>query len=158
MGAARKARGLTQIELAERLGASRGAIQAIESDKPHVRVTQTMRRAAREIGWAEGSIEAVLAGGDPIPVEPEEPTSTSPPAAFAEGLPLRIAQELSEGQVLDTEVLSLGGPGGATVVVVVKRGASTASPEQIRKDLDDWSRVERKLRRIVSDDEETDTK
>jgi hypothetical protein len=43
------------------------------------------------------------------------------------------------------------------MVVVIKRGATDASPDQIREDLEVWTRVQRELRRITSATPDTDS-
>ncbi|MFC5883330.1 helix-turn-helix domain-containing protein, partial [Streptomyces virginiae] len=107
--AARKASGVTQEQLADELGVGRSVVQLIERGKQFSKPSQTQRAFARRVGWADGSIEAVLAGGEPT----VEPAATPPPVpddALTESrLPLRIVDELADdGALLDTTVVPLG--------------------------------------------------
>src|SRR5688572_10212326 len=63
----RDARGakLTQEQAAVELGVSRSVIQNIERGIGFDKPTPTIREYARRLGWAEGSVDRVLAGGDP---------------------------------------------------------------------------------------------
>lgn len=143
--ASRKDKGLTQPEAGALIGVSKGPIQTIDRGVPHSRVTGTMRAYARLLDWTEGSIERVLAGGDPIVhAGPEGPVGVGESAEVAEAtyvardfaLPLRIRKELDDdGELLDTAVITLPGGGRALVIVKSKEGASA---EEIEEDLKAW--------------------
>jgi transcriptional regulator with XRE-family HTH domain len=152
--AAREDLGIEQQELAGRIGVHRNGIGAIEAGRSK-RVTPTIRAYAREVGWSDESVDAVLAGGNPEP-RTEEAAAEASQHAFAKGMPMRIAQELSEGEVLDTEVLDLTAENSdAVMIVVVKRGSlNSTDKDQMRRELREWSRVQRGLRKIVSDEKE----
>jgi DNA-binding XRE family transcriptional regulator len=149
--AARKSAGLTQAALAERIGVTRTTVQAIErgvgADKP----TGTMRSYARFVGWPDGAIEAVLAGGDPLSALAE---NDAPPGRrqVAGDLPLRIVEEIGEGPLLDTTVLDLTPDGSGARMIVVVRGAPDASPDEIRRDLLAWRRAQRHLQDLGDGD------
>ncbi|MEU0181840.1 helix-turn-helix domain-containing protein [Streptomyces sp. NPDC006207] len=160
--AARKAKKLTQGELAELAGVSLATVQAIEGGKTFQRVTPTVRGLARLVGWTDDSPEAVLNGGDPTLADtPDRPAAPPRNEVGQAGggslghLPARIRAELEEGQVLDTGVydLSPGDDSGAQLIVVIK-APSTATPAQIRQYMDEVRRAERKLRRIADDQDE----
>ncbi|OLZ72521.1 hypothetical protein AVW11_03775 [Streptomyces amritsarensis] len=142
--AARKAAGVSQDELASELDASRSAVQQIEAGKEFKKPTATIKAFARRVGWTDSSVEAVLAGGTPTlqtAVDSAAPAA-EPPSPFP-GLPLRIVHELTDdGALLDTAVVPLGGD--ARMVVVIK-GSATASPEQIRRNLEAWRAAEQHL-------------
>lgn len=150
--AARQSLGLEQQQVAERIGVKRGALRNIEVGEIG-RVTPTVREYARIVGWTDRSIDDVLDGGEP------EAAPNIPPAASTdvtpEDLPVRITAALAAaGPVLDTAVINLPGEdgedGGAQMVVVVK-GRSTATPEQIQKALLEWERTEAQIRRSSSE-------
>lgn len=142
--AARKARGTNQIDLGERIGISRSAIQNIERGNVK-KITPSLRAYATEVGWARGSLEAVLDGGEPELVAPPEP---DPPSGDrAADLPLRIVRELGEGDLLDSTVIPLSDEGDGRMVIVV-RGKPEASPEQIKQALLLWEQRERQLRGV----------
>lgn len=149
LAAARKQRGLSQVAMAERIGVKRSAVQAIERGVSK-RVTTTMRQYARTVGWDDGSIDAVLAGGEPTTAE--QPPGSEPAAAPA--LPLRVVEELGEGPLLDTTVLDLPGT-RSRMVLVVMGPPPDASPEEIRRDLRAWRKTEKALRDLdVPDDDD----
>ncbi|MEU1805872.1 helix-turn-helix transcriptional regulator [Streptomyces sp. NPDC019937] len=162
--AAREARGLSQAELGERIGVKRGAMRNIERGL-FSKVTHTVRSYAREVGWDTGSIDAVLAGGDPTPAEtaPEAPderaalniaSGLSIETAHAEELPLRIQAALSDGPLLDSLVINLPGDDDenpdAQMVIVVK-GRPGVGPEQVRRALERWEQMEARIRRLKDD-------
>ena len=73
---------------------------------------------------------------------------------MADGMPVRIAQELSAGQVVDTEVVELSLPGTPFKLVgILKQDAPAADmdPEELAKALQEWSRMQRAMRDIASD-------
>lgn len=154
---AREAADLTQVEAAERIGVSRPTIQSIERGGPFKRITSTMRTYAQLVGWAEGSIEAVLAGGSPVrhqgseSAAGEEPGRLKPLAAAESGVspPTRIRAEPADGEGLDPGVYDLtpegAGEGVQLLVVVNKKGAS---PQGILRYLEEVKRKER-LRDLV---------
>ena len=164
--AAREARGLSQGELGERIGVKRGAMRNIERGN-FAKITHTVRSYAHEVGWDAGSIDAVLAGGDPTLAEaaPEAPDeraalniSSGPglsiEAAHAEELPLRIQAALSDGPLLDSLVMNLPGDDDenpdAQMVIVVK-GRPGVGPEQVRRALEQWEQMEARIRRPKDD-------
>lgn len=157
---AREAKGLTQAALATEVGVGETTIANVERARTR-RKTATLRAIVRVLGWTTDSIEAVLAGDAPRPVEPDfvVPTADGPLAVDVktytgpDGMPLRIAQALTEGATLDTTIVPLGP--GADMVVVVK-GKPTASPEELRAALLAWEKREGHLERLglVADDDE----
>ncbi|MFJ6348596.1 helix-turn-helix domain-containing protein [Streptomyces sp. NPDC092046] len=140
--AARRAPGvdLTQEEIAEELGLGRSVIQLIEAGNEYRKPTPSIRAYASRVGWVDGSIERVLAGGHPVLVGADEESragqaDAADPTADA-GLPVRIVHELKgRGELLDTAVIPLG-DGGSMVVVV--KGKPGASPEEIARNLEAW--------------------
>jgi hypothetical protein len=62
--------GLSQIEVAHRGPLSLDRVQSIEGAKSARYRLGTLLALERALDWAEGSVEAVLAGGDPAPVTP----------------------------------------------------------------------------------------
>lgn len=157
--AAREALGPTQAELGETIGIGRDAVRDIEAGKSK-RLTATIRAYGRAVGWADGSVDEVLRGGDPslvdtVPDSPEPvPSNTNvDDVPYAQGMPARIAFELRDGTILDTDVIDLSAPGSdAKLVLVAKAGASDASPEQQRADLLRWARIQRRVRQIVAEE------
>ncbi|MFI2184556.1 helix-turn-helix domain-containing protein [Streptomyces sioyaensis] len=156
--AAREARGLQQAAVAESIGVKRGTMRNIENGDIS-RVTPTVRAYARTVGWDDGSVDAVLAGGSPTDaLTPHDPEARDAIAAeniavaVAEELPLRIQAALREGPLIDTAVINLpsddDGPEGQMVVIV--KGRNGATPEQLKRALLRWEEAEVKLRRTDS--------
>ena len=157
--AAREARNLPQGTVAEMIGVKRGTMRNIENGEI-ARVTPTVRAYARAVGWTDDSVEAVLAGGEPVkaPIGAETPEARDRAAAenvalpAAEELPLRIQAALREGPLIDTAVINLpsddDGPEGQMVVIV--KGRTGATPEQLKRALLRWEEAELKLRRTDS--------
>lgn len=153
--AAREDLGLGQTEVADRIGVSRNALRNTEVGKIS-RVTPTVREYARIVGWTEGSIDAVLGGGEPTR-EPDTPPDEQMTVVVdtPEDLPLRIKAALaSDGPVLDTAVITLTGmdgeDSGAQMVIVVKGRTEGLTPEQIREALLQWEKAEAQIRRAGS--------
>lgn len=158
LAAARRTRKLKQRELADLAGVSLATVQAIEGGKTFARVTPTIRALARLVGWQEGSAEAVLAGGEPTYM-PAAATGQlelldhgAPEPAerddWAERIPLRIREEVREGQVLDSGTYDLSQKDTDVQILVMIKAPSGATPEQIREYLQVWRRAERELRKI----------
>jgi transcriptional regulator with XRE-family HTH domain len=155
--AAREARGLTQIDLAEKAGVSEGTIQNLESNEPRRRIPPSLAKVEPHLGWAAGSGLAVLEGGEPTLVPVVHEASATLKAArsadkIRDDLPLRIVDELeSDGPLLDSAVIRLPGTGDARMTIVV-RGNRDATPEQIQEALLEWRKTERKLHRLPDGD------
>lgn len=123
--AARDARGLKQRNVADALGVGRGALHNIEHGAVS-QISSTIREYGRLVGWAEGSVEAVLQGGDPKiaqdePAPPgateDQSTDSGPP-----DLSLRVKKALRDGPLLDSRVLRKRTPAGEIVQTIVTRG------------------------------------
>ncbi|MCH0538366.1 helix-turn-helix domain-containing protein [Streptomyces sp. MUM 203J] len=151
----RQALGMTQQQMAARLGVSRQPVYAIEHGGPFKRITSTMRTYAQLVGWEDGSIEAVLAGGQPVrrqrigpaavgePIAAEERAKSRAVAEDGINLPPRIRAESTGGEVLDHGVFDLtpeDAGEGVQLLVVVKKGAS---PQGILRYLGEVKRKER---------------
>lgn len=147
--AAREAKNLTQVALAEKAGVSESTIQNIESGVERKRVPASLHKVERALGWAPGSGERVLEGAAPEHVE----ETAAPPS----DLPLRIVHELQDGPLLDATVLDLAPLGSGARMIVVVKGAPDASPEQIRTDLLAWAKAQRHMQNLPIDDESDET-
>jgi transcriptional regulator with XRE-family HTH domain len=144
--ASRGAQNLTQDDVVTRADISLSTVQAIERGGPFKGITASMRLYAVLLGWAPGSIDAVLQGGEPTELP------AAPGAAPAlRGVPYRIAQALADGTALDTRLKRIG-PGGE--VVIILKGREGATEEEMRAVLREWERQEGHLERLgeVADD------
>ncbi|MFB6776567.1 helix-turn-helix domain-containing protein [Streptomyces sp. NPDC056352] len=152
--AARRAAGLKQSDVAARLGISLSSVQAIERGTVYAKPTPTIRALAAAVGWADGSVERVLGGGEPTLARDEPESSAEPSEATvpvpAGTLPLRIVADLTdEGALLDTAVIRL--PGGGQAVVVVK-GKAGGTPAEIQEALEAWRRTQPQLQGLLDDE------
>lgn len=151
--AARADAGITQEEMAAEIGVSRATIQKLERGEGLKKPTSTLRMFARRVGWSDGSVDIVLAGGDPIPGEPAAGRSEGPAKGISQestGLPLRVVDELEDdGPLLDSIVIPLGEDGRMVVVVKGKPGASA---DEIKRNLEAWRKAQRHLQ-VVDGDE-----
>ncbi|MFL4904889.1 helix-turn-helix domain-containing protein [Streptomyces sp. MMS24-I2-30] len=150
---ARKAAGLTQVEVAERLSVSRTPIQAIERGRqpngsPYTKVTGTMRAYARLVGWTEDSPVRILRGDEPEPAT--QPVQAQPPGQKSD-LPPAIDLELRSGRTLDSTVVHLGPEDDDTRIIVVLKGAKDLSDEELEKLWHQWRRTRRHLQAMPSD-------
>lgn len=154
--AAREARGLRQIDLAERADVSEGTIQNLESPEPRRRIPPSLSKVEPHIGWAADSGLAVLGGGEPTlaPVTHDVSADLTSQGSdkIRRGLPLRIVDELeSDDPLLDATVIQLPGTGDARMTILV-RGKADATPEEIQQALLAWRKTERKLHRLPDGD------
>lgn len=150
----RRAKGWRQEDLAEAAGVARGTIQNLESGRTFSRVPATLRHVVATLGWPVGRVEAILSGREDVPSQGLDEATASYVAAaerLAGALPLRIAQELRSGQVIDTDVIELGPPGSGThMVIVLKRDEDTPLDDAVlRAQLGEWSMIQRAIRAIA---------
>ncbi|MEV0917901.1 helix-turn-helix transcriptional regulator [Streptomyces sp. NPDC049967] len=136
---------LTQDDVQRALDVSRATVQNIERGKVFSRPSASHQAYARLVGWTEDSVEQVLAGGDPVSAVESSQAVVEQSTPVPDGLPLRIAEELTAGQLLDTMVIRLPGGGQA---VVVARGKENGTPEEIQAALEAWRRAQPKLEEI----------
>lgn len=148
--AGRESQNLTQGDVVDRTGLGMSTVQAIERGGPFKGITASMRLYAVLLGWAPGSIEAVLAGGQPT----QMPPATGQPGI--KGLPYRMAKALEDGTALDTRLRFLR-PGGE--VVLILKGREGATDEEKRAILREWERREGHLDRLgeVARDDPSDS-
>lgn len=106
--------------------------------------------------WTAGSCAAVLAGGDPTPLDETppnpadaEPTEAGDPYQLSGRLPASVLDELAAGEVYATDIHDLSQDGGITLITVAVRRpgepGEQISPEQRRRNFRAWSRIQRQL-------------
>lgn len=150
---ARKAAGLTQVEVAERLSVTRTPVQAIERGRqpngtPFSKVTATMRAYARLVGWTEDSPRRILNGQEPEPAKQPVSEQASEPKS---DLPPAIDLELRSGKTLDSAVVHLGPEDDDTRIIVVLKGAADLSEEELERAWQQWRRTRRQLQAMPSE-------
>lgn len=139
--AEREKRGLTQVELADAAGVTESTVQNLEGGRDYRRKPSKL-----EAVW-----EALQAGEDPF-----ESTADSPASKRQAAVPLRVQHELTDGDVVDTDVIDLS-RGGMKMVVVVTRDpdATPADEDAMRADFAEWTRVQRAIRQIADGREDS---
>lgn len=160
---ARRARGWGQEELAEAAGVGRSTVQNLEGvgGYQYKRLPNSCAQIERALRWPAGTMHAVLTGDSPpAPVE-ERPVEQEPPEPqprprpqFAQGMPLRVADELASGDVVETVVMDLSDDSkGVRLVAVLKADdARDVDPDKMREALERWVQAERKLRGLPTND------
>lgn len=144
----REAQGFTQKEVAQHLDASVSSIQVIERGQSFSKPTRTIRKFAELLAWTDGSVDQVLAGGDPNHVHhgSAHMTAAKPPADVDfedQRLPLRIVHELKDdGALLDTSVIKIGAKGRAVIIV---KGEPGVSPDELVEELQAWARTRARM-------------
>lgn len=145
----REERGLTQDALAKAAGVARQTLRSLEAGEDRTRIPPSLKKIEAALGWPSGHAMRVLEGRDEPPTSP---TQTRPPY---EGMPLSVIKELTDGQVLDSEVVDLTKPGSNSRLVVVYMSDSPAAdmdPDQLRAEIEEWTRVQRAMRQIAESD------
>lgn len=160
--AAREARGLRQIDLAELAGVSEGTVQNLEdADRRPSRMPQSLTKIEPHLGWGAGSGRLILQGGEPLPAGetghvPADRDTDRESGKLRDKYSLRIVDELeSDDPLLDSAVIELPGINGARMTVVV-HGSPDATPQEIQDALIAWRKAEQSLRRLPDggDDDE----
>jgi transcriptional regulator with XRE-family HTH domain len=136
---------LTQQQLADAARVTRTTVKNLEgARKPTSRLPSSMGALEQALGWAVGSGEAVLAGGEPTPAAPPQDTHQS-----LTGLPASVLDELGAGEVYATDIHDLSQTDGITIITVAVRRpgepGEQISHEQRRRNFRAWSRVQRQL-------------
>ncbi|WP_282698062.1 helix-turn-helix transcriptional regulator [Streptomyces sp. CC208A] len=143
--AARKARRMTQKDLAAAADIGFSTLQRLEAGQPFTTWPPSVDRVARVFGWTPESPRQILAGGKPTFAD----ASAGTRPARDRSLPARVEQALAEGDLVDSEVLEL--PGGLNIVVVGKSVGPRSPEEQaeLADALREWTRRQRKIRGIA---------
>lgn len=142
----RESRGMTQAELADAAGVAESTIQNLEGARTYTTEPRTLR-----------VVEAALRREAPDGHQPPSPDGTPTPTPRGSGMPLRVQRELTDGEIVDTDVIDLS-VGGMKLIVVVTREAGEAATDenQMRRGLREWSRIQRRLRGIGGGDDGTE--
>jgi DNA-binding XRE family transcriptional regulator len=137
----------TQQALADAAGVTRQSVQSLESGRPRSRMPASVPAIEKALDWEPGTAARTLSGES-------APPQNGATGRLAEGMPVRVAQELSAGQVVDTEVLELSLPGSSFKLVAILKQDSPAAdedPAKLARILKEWSRAQRALREIADD-------
>ena len=141
---------LTQPEAARQLGVGRSTVQNIERGQ-FVRINRTVRQYAELLGWPEGAVERVAAGGSVDEVAQEEATTSDTPK-----LPPAVEYELLANETLDSTVISLGPDDDDGQVIVVLQGRKGATPDEVARIAARYRKARRYLQGLASDPDDAD--
>ncbi|WP_193317998.1 MULTISPECIES: helix-turn-helix domain-containing protein [Streptomyces] len=123
-------RGLEQQAVARKLGAGRSTIRNIENG--HISTqTPTLVRYAALLGWPDGAIDRVLAGGEPEPSGSAEQQLAAP-----SDLSARIQRAISDGVLVDDQVVTVPIGDGEFTATIVVRGERPPTDDELRQ----WGR------------------
>ncbi|GGP00198.1 helix-turn-helix domain-containing protein [Wenjunlia tyrosinilytica] len=132
---ARKRLDWSQSTVAKQIRVSVAVVSDVENGAERQRVTRTMRDYAELVGWPAGSVESVIAGGEPL--EPQTPPRPGPEQAAAiddlgmrHQLPWGVADEIENGHVLGAQTRRLPSGGLFIAVVVAPPDATTEARRQ----------------------------
>ncbi|MET9304946.1 helix-turn-helix transcriptional regulator [Streptomyces cellulosae] len=142
---------LTQPEAARQLGVGRSTVQNIERGQ-FVRINRTVRQYAELLGWPEGAVERVAAGGSVDEVAQERETAN----ADTPTLPPAVQYELQTNETLDSTVISLGPDEDDGQVIVVLQGRKGATPDEVARIAARYRRARRYLQGLASDPDDAD--
>ncbi|MFE7509715.1 helix-turn-helix transcriptional regulator [Streptomyces sp. NPDC057540] len=144
---ARKARGMTQKELAAAADIGFSTLQRLEAGQPFTTWPPSLDRVARVFGWTPESPRLILDGGSPVLASARSVDNVS----RSRDLPARVEQALAEGDLVDTEVLEL--PGGLNVVIVGRAVGPRSAEEraELADALQEWARAQRKLKGLADE-------
>lgn len=148
---------LTQSEIAEQLGVGRTTVQNIETGK-FAKVNATIREYARLVGWTDGAVDRVLAGGPVLaPAAEAEGTAEAAIAFGTLGLAPAVEYELRSGETLESMVISLGPDEDDGHLIVALQGKKGATPEEIARIAAKFRKVRPRLQGLSADDEVADS-
>lgn len=140
--------GMRQRDLATAAGVSETTIRNIEAGRIGGRPTKwpLVELALR---WAPGSFETLLAGGQPQEVAPP---AARPPAdtAWADRMPRRIRDELTEHELFDSAVVDVGDD-LRVIVVAVETGPPPGDRAGRLRRVERWEGVLGRLRGPAAD-------
>lgn len=98
----REQRDWTQLDVATRGPVSIDRIQAIEGVRTDRYSARTITKLERGLEWESGSIRAILAGGEPTPLEAARPSAIAQPER--EPTVAELAAELAEVKRANAEM------------------------------------------------------
>jgi DNA-binding XRE family transcriptional regulator len=146
---------LTQQRLADNARVTRSTIKNLEGAREPTRLPSSMTAVEQALGWAPGSGQAVLNGGEPTLADSsadQRPPTQDPYQPLSGRLPISVLDELSTGEVYAADIHDLSQDGGITLITVAVRRAGTpghqVSAEQRRANFRAWSRVQRQLKNL----------
>ena len=136
--------------MAARLDLGLTTVQSIERGTPRKKVTLPIRSYARLVGWTDDSPERVLAGDEPLRVADrdaraaeavashEAETVASRPASAPSDLSARLRRAIADGQLIDSQVVTIPTEAGEITAAIVVRGQPDMSEEELGRALLEW--------------------
>jgi transcriptional regulator with XRE-family HTH domain len=149
---ARTAMELSQGALAARASVGMNTINNLEGGRRYTRLPNKINQIERALGWAPGSAEAILRGGEPtlLSVSGRSAESVQPPAtggipAGDSALPVSVRRALENGETFAADVINIR---GLNLIVIAKAGAYTTEDIEaaIAGQAKDWDMVRELIR------------
>lgn len=138
---ARRARAWRQEDVADRAHVGLSSVQNMEKGRPFNRFPSTYRKIESTLGWAEGSIMAILRGGEPTVAEPSTTPATTAREAdqavqIPSDVPLPVQALLRFGTLVGGDVFTVNMDGEE-----VKIGVFATSKSAIDKLVSQYERL-----------------
>lgn len=144
-------------DVAEQAGITVEGLRTLRIGTGRIRST-TKRGLEDALRWRPGSIDRILADGDPEPMPSGRGEIRAEPGHAAEGaasvkLPLRVQGELADRKVLDHEVVDLAWTGSKHKLIVLWAGPADESEDiqGVRREYAAWMRGRRQLGEVFAD-------
>ncbi|MEV2249355.1 helix-turn-helix transcriptional regulator [Streptomyces sp. NPDC050147] len=141
---------LLQPDVGVALGVSRTTIQNIENGK-FKKISPTIREYAELLGWPEGAVDHVFAGGRLADFDAAGAPDAEPEPAPSLGLSPAVEYELRSGDVLGSQVINLGPDEEDGQIIVVLQGKKGASKEEVARVAARFRKARRHLQGIGAD-------
>lgn len=144
---------LLQPDVGVALGVSRTTVQNIEAGK-FKKVNPTVREYAKLLGWPDGAVDHVFAGGKLADFPPSAPPEATQEDLPGLGLSPAVEYELRSGDVLGSQVINLGPDEEDGQIIVVLQGKKGATQEEVARVAARFRKARRHLQGITADAEE----
>lgn len=153
IAARREAIPLTQDELAEAMNVGRSTVQKLENPRTtYTKIQPIHREVAYQLGWTRGSIEQVLAGGEPtLRADEVAAASAAPGASMPSGTPQRIRRALTGGEAIDTELIPIDEDSDSGLVMMIKQGDKELAEDKMDQVMRRWVRLTRIARDLYGE-------
>lgn len=144
---------LLQPDVGAALGVSRTTIQNIENGK-FKKISSTIREYAELLGWPEGAVDHVYAGGTLSDFPAGAPAEAVQDELPGLGLSPAVVYELRAGDVLGEQVINLGPDEEDGQIIIVLQGKKGANKEEVARVAARYRKARRHIQAIAADADE----
>ena len=153
---------MSQRELARSAGVTATTVRNVEGGRTFTRVPSSITAIETALGWAFGSADAVLAGGEPTLASGTlrtaadgqtaghsgQPAESTKPPARSGTLPIGVQAALDTGETFATDIIRFP---DLELIVVVKAGSygDDEGRKNLRNAMEEWLRVQQGIRDLV---------